>query len=346
MLAARAPFYARGATEPVGTPPAGLRQQIAASQFGGLLLVYALLLPIIHLAFYSFDLLQGAGLRQRRVVVLASMLILGTLALLQQTLRKKHTLRLQAELEAATERLHQSERLEAIGRLAGGVAHDFNNLLTAVIGYSDLLEEELAGQDRLHAYAQEIRRAADRAATLTRQLLAYGRRQMLVPELVDLGDVVSNVLPLLGSLLGEAVRLEVQRKPDLAKVRVDASQIEQVIVNLALNARDAMPGGGTLTIETANLPRGQKAADAVTDGGPDRCVQLVVRDTGHGMDAATRKRIFEPFFTTKEVGKGTGLGLSTVYGIVSQSGGTTDVESQLGKGTTFRICFPEARVDG
>lgn len=240
-------------------------------------------------------------------------------------------------------RLAQSARMEAVGQLASGVAHDFNNLLTIIKGYSSLLIEKAVEEDDKHA-AKEIQDAADRAATLTRQLLAFGRKQTLQPRTIDLNRVVRGVEHMLRRVVSENVELHIETGDHLGCVNADPAQIEQVILNLVVNARDAMPGGGKLMISTERL-------SVNTDFGADEnfvragsYVTLAVRDTGAGMDAATRSRIFEPFFTTKELGKGTGLGLSTVYGIVKQSNGHISVESEPGKGTTFRISLPEVKA--
>jgi len=230
------------------------------------------------------------------------------------------------------EQLLQSQKMEAIGRLAGGVAHDFNNLLTAIIGYADLLARRVQGTPRLEHNVAEILEAAERAAGLTRQLLAFSRKQVLQPRVLSLNATVSEMENMLRRLIGEDIQLLTRLDAGLGQVRADPTQIEQVILNLAVNARDAMPRGGTLTVETGNA-----------DLEEGRFVMLAVSDTGVGMDAETRSRVFEPFFTTKEPGKGTGLGLAMVYGIVAQSGGTIRVSSEPGQGTTFRVRLP--RVD-
>jgi two-component system cell cycle sensor histidine kinase/response regulator CckA len=245
-----------------------------------------------------------------------------------------------SERKRLEEQFRQAQKLEAIGRLAGGVAHDFNNLLTVIIGYCELLVELLPADQQCQPYLTEIHRSADRAATLTRQLLAFGRKQMVEPVVLDLGAVVTNVEQMLRRLIGDDVVLAVELAPDLWPVKADPGQIEQVLMNLAVNARDAMPHGGKLTMETANVhrttPSGQ-AGDQIPAGD---YVCLTVRDTGVGMDNKIRVRIFEPFFTTKEVGKGTGLGLATVYGIVRQAQGTVEVESEPGRGAIFRVLLP------
>ncbi|HEY3119298.1 MAG TPA: PAS domain S-box protein [Vicinamibacteria bacterium] len=233
----------------------------------------------------------------------------------------------------------QAQKMEAIGRLAGGVAHDFNNLVAAIAGHGDLMLRRLAPQDPLRRNLEQIRAAADRAATLTRQLLAFGRKQVLQSRVVDLGDVVDQSASLLRRLIGEDIELTIHKKT-AARVRTDPVQMEQVIMNLAVNARDAMPRGGRITIEIDEVWLDQAYALSHVSLPPGPYVLLAVSDTGHGMDAETKQHIFEPFFTTKEVGKGTGLGLATVYGIVKQSGGYVWVYSEPGQGSTFKVYLP------
>jgi PAS domain S-box-containing protein len=238
------------------------------------------------------------------------------------------------------EQLRQAQKMEAVGRLSGGVAHDFNNLLTVITGFGQLLTDGLDPKDQLHGYAEQIRGAAERAATLTRQLLAFSRQQVLQPRVVNLNEVVRELQEMVQRLLGEDIEIVMHLAPDLGRVRVDPGQIAQVVMNLEVNSRDAMPDGGRLTIRTENIHLDQNEEDGVDAMRRGYYVMLSIADTGIGMDDATKAQIFEPFFTTKAVGKGTGLGLSTVYGIVTQSGGHIRVSSTLGKGTTFRIYFP------
>ena len=237
------------------------------------------------------------------------------------------------------QQLTQSQKMEAIGRLAGGVAHDFNNLLTVITSYSDLVYQDLPPDDPRRDDVDQVRKAADGAAALTRQLLAFSRQQVLEPKVIDLNSVVDNLKKILQRVIGEDVELTTVLAAELAAVKADVSQIEQILMNLAVNARDAMPTGGKLTIETTNVdydPERQQRSDGSTE-----FVMLAVTDTGTGMDEATKARIFEPFFTTKQPGKGTGLGLATVYAIVTQAGGFIWVYSELGHGTSFKIYLPQ-----
>lgn len=250
----------------------------------------------------------------------------------------------QEALVASEERLRRAQRLEAVGQLAGGVAHDFNNLLTVIIGNIELMLKELPKEDFLRSQALEVSKAADRAASLTRQLLAFSRKQMMLPRTLSLNLVVEEMAGMLRGLIGESVELKLDLYPAIGTVKADPSQIELVLVNLVLNARDAMPDGGRLVIETANahLDPSSGSPDFIVVEGP--YVMLAVSDTGSGIDPEDQAKIFEPFFTTKDVGKGTGLGLSTVYGIVKQSGGYIWVTSRPGHGSRFEIYLPRSQA--
>jgi PAS domain S-box-containing protein len=236
--------------------------------------------------------------------------------------------------------LRQAHKMEAVGRLAGGVAHDFNNLLTVIISYSEMLLLNPARGDVVTNYAKEIKSAGIRAAGLTRQLLAFSRQQVLQPQIMNLNVVLDNLGKMLLRLIGEHIQVIMIKAPDLGSVKADIGQIEQVVLNLALNARDAMPQGGTLLVETANLDLTESFVNTHYEAAPGHYIQLTISDTGTGMDAETLSHIFEPFFTTKEQGKGTGLGLATVYGVIKQSGGFISAYSEVGCGTTFKIFLP------
>jgi PAS domain S-box-containing protein len=242
------------------------------------------------------------------------------------------------------EQLRQAQKMEAIGQLAGGIAHDFNNLLTAVMGYAEVLLRRLDPASDLYQFANQIKDASEQAASLIKQLLAFSRKQLLQPKVVDLNQLITNSANMLSRLIGEDIEMDLILDPSLGKVKADPVQIEQVIMNLAVNARDAMPQGGKLTLETRNVYLDEDYARRHLGVRPGHYILLAMSDTGIGMDQETLSHIFEPFFTTKEKGKGTGLGLSTVYGIVKQSGGHIMVYSEPGRGTTFKIYLP--RVEG
>ena len=242
------------------------------------------------------------------------------------------------------DQFRQAQKMEAVGRLAGGVAHDFNNLLMVISGYAEVILASSTSTIRCTRRRRAIQQAADRATTLTRQLLAFSRKQLLELKVVDVNAIVQDMERLLRPLIGENVEFITRLTPDAAHTRADAGQLEQVLMNLVVNAKDAMPGGGKLTIQTENLVVDENHRRGQTFIRPGHYVMLSVSDTGIGMDKETQSRIFEPFFTTKEKGKGTGLGLSTVYGIVKQSGGYVMVQSEEGVGTTFHIYLP--RVEG
>jgi nitrogen-specific signal transduction histidine kinase/CheY-like chemotaxis protein len=240
-------------------------------------------------------------------------------------------------------RMQQIEKMEAVGQLAGGIAHDFNNLLGVIIGFGDLLAKDLGPDHRGAPRVREIHKAAERAAMLTRQLLAFGRRQVLQPTVIDVNEALRETERMLRRLIGEDIDFVTHYAPDLGHVKVDQGQLDQVIVNLAVNARDAMPSGGKLIIETANVDFDEAYVRTRPDVRAGAYVMLAISDTGHGMSADTLAHVFEPFFTTKGPGKGTGLGLATVHGIVQQSGGHVAVYSESGRGTSFKVFLP--RID-
>ena len=250
-----------------------------------------------------------------------------------------------ARRESVEKQLLHAQKMEAVGRLAGGVAHDFNNILTVILGWSEMI---LAKPDNVAAVGrsvEEIRNAANRAAALTRQLLAFSRKQILQPRALDLNAAVVEIAGMVSRILGDDVKLVSSLQPDIGMVKADPSQIHQVIMNLVVNARDAMPDGGTLVMETGSMRADEEYCSEHVDVTPGEYVFLAITDSGQGMDEATRARIFEPFFTTKDPGKGTGLGLSTVFGIIKQSGGHIEVYSEVGHGTAFKIFLPRIDAD-
>jgi two-component system cell cycle sensor histidine kinase/response regulator CckA len=249
--------------------------------------------------------------------------------------------RAEAARQQLEDELRQSQKMEAVGQLAGGIAHDFNNLLTVISGYTEILLRRLGREAEESREIAEVSKAAKRAARLTRQLLAYSRKQVLEPRALQLNDVLTETQTMLERLIGDHIELSTQLAQDLGNIRADHGQIEQVVINLVVNARDAMPAGGTILLETGNVTFAGVPTERRPDMTPGEYVVLAVTDDGLGMDAATADRIFEPFYTTKARGAGTGLGLSTVYGIVKQTGGRIEVESEPGKGTTFRLYFPQ-----
>ena len=276
------------------------------------------------------ELRQAHGALEARVTERTARLLM-----VNQQLQAEVTERKQLEKQ-----LRQTAKLEAIGRLAGGVAHDFNNLLTVILGYSHVLLDRLADDDSTRRDITEIKNAGERAKSLTHQLLAFSRRQMLRPKVLDLNTVVAELEPMLRRLIGEDIHLITSLEPRLGAVKADPGQIEQVLFTLAVNARDAMPKGGSLTIRTDNTELPESSRRGVA-GASRRHAVLSVSDSGHGMDTETQAHIFEPFFTTKGQGEGTGLGLATVYGIIKQSGGFIELESRLEHGTTFNIHLPQ-----
>ena len=241
------------------------------------------------------------------------------------------------------EQLMHAQKMEAVGRLAGGVAHDFNNMLTVISGYNQMILDQVSPLDPLRGYAEEILKAADRAAALTNQLLTFSRRQVAQPRVFNVNTALSLTEKMLRRLIGEDIELSLRLDPETGNIRADPGHLEQAVFNLATNARDAMPDGGRLTIETSNVTLDENYAKTHLGVEPGEYIMIAVCDSGHGMDIETRRRVFEPFFTTKEKGKGTGLGLATVYGIVKQAGGDIWVYSEIGKGTAFKLYFPRVR---
>jgi signal transduction histidine kinase len=305
-----------------------------------------------ELTFSSYISLYGPANTIGHILKLAAygsvliVILRNMLTKLERELEERR--RVEAALEQSEEQLRQSQKMEAIGQLAGGIAHDFNNLLTIIMGYGDfLLVDDNRRLSDVRSEVEHMRDAAERASGLTRQILAFSRRQTLKPSVTSLNRIIATMEPLLRRTLGEDIDVRCLEEPDLGKTEVDVNQFEQVIMNLAVNARDAMPAGGCLTLETANVELDEAYCAAHPVATPGSYVRLAVTDTGLGMDAATCGRVFEPFFTTKAPGSGTGLGLATVYGIVKQSNGSITLYSEPGRGTTFKIYLPrvEAAVE-
>jgi signal transduction histidine kinase/CheY-like chemotaxis protein len=306
-----------------------------------LLPLYAFVLPLVHLGMYLLHYLDQDARGVREAIVFGGLVAFAIISLLQQVRLERTVTSLRSDLvvRALDDKLRQSQRLESVGRLAAGVAHDLNNLLMVIKSYTELAILRLApGGDATRTRLAEIDRAADRAAHLVRQLLAFGRQQVLKPEVVRVNDQVRGLEGMLSRILGDDVELVVDLAPEAGFTKVDPGLLEQVVVNLAVNARDAMPRGGRLTIATRSAP----AAGPGADGAPPaaECVELAVSDTGSGIEPGIRDRIFEPYFTTKGMERGTGLGLATVYGIVEQSGGSVEVSSEPERGTTFTVRLP------
>jgi signal transduction histidine kinase/CheY-like chemotaxis protein len=304
------------------------------------LMVYGFLLPVLHFLWHQMHLVDPSMRSIRDLVVLTGLFILALMAVMQYVVLSRQHRALQTQLTQAQENLHQSRRMEAVGRLAGGVAHDFNNLLMVIRGYAEILEEHITAESPRRSL-RNILAAADRATSLTGQLLAFSRKRVVTPCPQDLAAVMHSIEGFLHRLLGRHIHLEISAPRDLWPVRADRGQLDQILMNLSANARDAMPNGGTLTISAANAEVDLVTAARLGLPGPGRFVRLDVRDTGLGMDEETRHRIFEPFFTTKDVGKGTGLGLATVYAIVRQYEGAIAVASAPVAGTTFSLYFPK-----
>ncbi len=308
------------------------------------LALYALVVPGMHFLLYPLGVLNAATRGPREAFCLLYLLVLGTLAWLHQRAMTKDSAQARRALRRAEIRLFRAERLEAVGRLAGGIAHDFNNYLTVILGCAELVQEKLTDPEA-RADLGYVREAADKAAHLTSQLLAFGRRQLLRPEPLDLNEVVTSTGSMLERLLGEDIELEIDLGADAGFVLADLGHTEQVVVNLALNSRDAMLGGGTLTVSTRRVELSEDEAEE-REIDPGTYAELTITDTGSGMSEEVRARAFEPFFTTKDSGSGTGLGLSTVHGIVIQSGGSVEVDSVVGRGTTMRVLLPAADPPG
>ena len=309
---------------------------------GGPLIAVALAFPVIHFGLYAAELLGPASRAQRELLVLVLVVVLGALAVLQNRLLGQRNRRLQVELQRSREELQRAQRLEAIGRLAGGVAHDFNNLLTAIQGSTELVRRKSVVKSDTRRLFETIDTATTQARALTQQLLAFGRKQHLEPQVISLNEMISESDDLLAGILGPEIERRIELRSDPSWVSVDPVQVGQVLLNLAANARDAMAEGGTFTISTRNAMLVPDSADAPPGLVPGPHVVLEAADTGIGMSREALEGIFEPFYTTKERQRGTGLGLASVYGAIQQSGGGIRVESEPGRGTTFVVYLPLA----
>lgn len=301
---------------------------------------YAIAAPLAHLGASLMGLVPMAAPQPYLVWCLITTVVLGLLAIVHQQQLHRQAVRLAHDLDRATEDLLDARKLEAVGRLAGGIAHDFNNLLQVILGHCDLLLTRSATDGSARESALAIQASGERAASLTSQLLSFSRRQVLQPRVLLLNEVVTETQQMLVSLVGQQIELGMRLDPGAGLVRVDPVQLQQVLINLVVNARDAMPAGGKLLIETSGTVLDKTLEDAAVRIPPGPYVSLIVTDTGLGMDAATRARAFEPFFSTKGTGQGVGLGLASVYGVVKQSGGYVFVESEPLRGTQVRILLP------
>ncbi|MFQ5742694.1 MAG: ATP-binding protein [Acidobacteriota bacterium] len=348
IVAARLREHFPGATTARSLSAAAASEgEALRSSWSGPLVAYVLAFPLIHLGFNMLGLLDPRSRSAREVCLLLALIVLGGMAVAYQRLLVKENRRLAQEHQSVTGQLQLSQRMEALGRLAGGIAHDFNNLLMVINGYCDLLLRGAGSDGSFVTDVEEIKRASDRAAALTDSLLTVSRRRVIEPKVLDLNAVIEGLSEMVRRLISENINLELVLDPNPGRVKADRGQIEQVILNLVVNARDAMPEGGSLIIETrkSHLDEAYVRAHPGVEAGS--YVSLVIIDTGCGMDADVASHIFEPFFTTKGPGEGTGLGLSTSYSIVAQSGGHIDVKSAPGAGTTLEIFLPavEAAID-
>ncbi|HED64372.1 MAG TPA: hypothetical protein ENJ09_02340, partial [Planctomycetes bacterium] len=310
-------------------------------------LFYAVVVPILHFGSYALDWSDLLLRDERELVMLVMLPLLAGLSFLHHRALEKENERLESEREEVARRIQRSRRMESIGRLAGGIAHDFNNLLQVIHGSNEVLRNRIEPTRPEYRHLEDIQESVERAARLTDQLLAVGRRKHMDPKPVSLNEVVLRTVGIIDRVIGEHIRVQVTTNPNAGHVCVDRSQLDQALLNLAINARDAMPDGGSLSIETESMPRSAEDRGSEEGDSPARWAVIRMRDTGCGMDAEVQAKVFEPFFTTKVEGEGTGLGLSMVYGFVTQSGGRVHVESEPGLGTQISLWFPgaEGRVE-